>query len=44
MMKESAVEKAKNRALAKLREMYSGSRMQIWTMIHKFIDDAILHT
>ena len=30
MMKESAVEKAKNRAVEKLRESYPGSRLQVW--------------
>ena len=30
MMKESAVEKAKNRAVEKLREASPGSRLQVW--------------
>lgn len=30
MMKESAVDKARKRALRKLRDAYSGSRLQVW--------------
>ena len=33
MMKESAVEKAKNRAVEKLREAYPGSRLQVWRTV-----------
>ena len=33
MMKESAVEKAKNRAVEKLRESYPGSRLQVWRTV-----------
>ena len=35
MMKESAVEKAKNRAVEKLRESYPGSRLQAWRTVHR---------
>ena len=35
MMKESAVEKAKNRAVEKLREAYPGSRLQAWRTVHR---------
>ena len=34
MMKESAVEKAKSRAVEKLRESYPGSRLQVWRTVH----------
>ena len=37
MMKESAVEKAKNRAVEKLREAYPGSRLQVWRAIHRMM-------
>ena len=37
MMKESAVEKAKNRAVEKLRAAYPGSRLQIWKVIHRMM-------
>ena len=37
MMKESAVEKAKNRAVEKLRESYSGSRLQVWRTVHRMM-------
>ena len=37
MMKESAVEKAKNRAVEKLRESYPGSRLQIWRTVHRMM-------
>ena len=33
--KESAVEKAKNRAVEKLRESYPGSRLQAWRTVHR---------
>ena len=50
MMKESAVEKAKNRAIEKLRESYPGSRLQVWRTVHRMMrwpiqppeDDAVL--
>ena len=35
MMKESAVEKAKSRAVEKLRESYPGSRLQAWRTVHR---------
>ena len=34
MMKESAVEKTKNRSLQKLREAYPGSKMQVWKTVN----------
>ena len=37
MMKESAVEKAKNRAVEKLRESYPGSRLQVWRAVHRMM-------
>lgn len=37
MMKESAVEKAKNRAVEKLREAYPGSRLQVWRTFHRMM-------
>ena len=37
MMKESAVEKAKNRAIEKLRESYPGSRLQLWRAVHRMM-------
>ena len=37
MMKESAVEKAKNRAVEKLRESYPGSRLQVWRTVHRML-------
>ena len=37
MMKESAVEKAKNRAVKKLREAYPGSRLQVWSAVHRMM-------
>ena len=37
MMKESAVEKAKNRAVEKLREAYPGSRLQVWRAVHRML-------
>ena len=37
MMKESAVEKAKNRAVEKLREAYPGSRLQMWRAVHRMM-------
>ena len=42
MMKESAVEKAKNRAVEKLRESYSGSRLQVWRTVHRMLRRPIL--
>ena len=37
MMKESAVEKSKNRAVEKLREFYPGSRLQVWRTVHRMM-------
>ena len=37
MMKESAVEKAKNRAVEKLRESYPGSILQVWRTVHRML-------
>ena len=37
MMKESAVEKAKIRAVEKLREAYPGSRLQVWRTVHRMM-------
>ena len=37
MMKESAVEKAKSRAVEKLRESYPGSRLQVWRTVHRML-------
>ena len=37
MMKESVVEKSKNRAVEKLRESYPGSRLQVWRTVHRMM-------
>lgn len=37
MMKESAVEKAKIRAVEKLREAYPSSRLQVWRAVHRMM-------
>lgn len=37
MMKGSAVEKAKSRAVEKLREAYPGSRLQVWRTVHRML-------
>ena len=42
MMKESAVEKAKNRAVEKLREAYPGSRLQVWRTVHRMMRRPVL--
>ena len=42
MMKESAVEKAKNRAVEKLRESYPGSRLQVWRTVHRMMRRPVL--
>ena len=42
MMKESAVEKAKNRAVEKLRESYPGSRLQVWRTVHRMLRRPVL--
>ena len=41
MMKESAVEKAKNRAVEKLRKSYPGSRLQVWRAVHRMMQRPI---
>ena len=41
MMKESAVEKAKSRAVEKLREAYPGSRLQVWRAVHRMMQRPI---
>ncbi|MDY4906910.1 MAG: hypothetical protein SO124_00910 [Oscillospiraceae bacterium] len=42
MMKESAVEKAKNRAVEKLREAYPSSRLQVWRTVHRMLRRPVL--
>ena len=42
MMKASAVEKAKNRAVEKLREAYPGSRLQVWRAVHRMLRRPVL--
>ena len=42
MMKESAVEKAKNRAVEKLRKSYPGSRLQVWRAVHRMMRRPVL--
>lgn len=42
MMKESAVEKAKNRAVEKLREAYPSSRLQVWRAVHRMMRRPVL--
>ena len=37
MMKESAVEKAKNRAVEKLKAVYPSSRLQVWRTVHRMM-------
>ena len=37
MMKESAVEKAKSRAVEKLRAAYPGSKLQMWRTVHRMM-------
>ena len=37
MMKESAVEKAKNRAVEKLKAAYPGSGLQVWRTVHRMM-------
>ena len=37
MMKESAVEKAKNRAVEKLKKSYPGSRLQVWRAVQRMM-------
>ena len=40
MMTESAVEKAKGRALVKLRQAYPESRMLVWKAAYRMLEDA----
>ena len=37
MMKESAVEKAKNRAVEKMKAAYPSSRLQVWRTVHRMM-------
>ena len=37
MMKESAVEKAKSRAIEKLKAAYPGSRLQVWRTVYRMM-------
>ena len=41
MMKESAVEKAKNRAVEKLRKSYPGSGLQVWRAVHRMLRRSV---
>lgn len=42
MMKESAVEKAKDRAIKKLKKAYPGSKLQVWKTAHRLTRRPIL--
>ena len=42
MMKESAVEKAKDRAIKKLEKAYPGSKLQLWKTVHQLMWRPIL--
>lgn len=42
MMKESAVEKAKDRAIKKLEKVYPGSKLQLWKTVHRLMRRPIL--
>ena len=42
MMKESAVEKAKDRAIEKLKKAYPGSNLQLWKTVHRLMRRPIL--
>ena len=42
MMKESAVEKAKIRAIEKLRESYPSSRLHVWRAVHRMLRRPVL--
>ena len=37
MMRESAVEKAKDRAIVKLEKAYPGSKLQLWKAVHRLM-------
>ena len=41
MMKESAVEKAKDRAIEKLAKAYPGSKLQLWKAVHRMMQRPI---
>lgn len=41
MMKESAVEKARDRTVKKLKAMYPDSRLQIWKVVHRMMQRPI---
>ncbi len=42
MMKEAAVEKAKDRAIKKLEKAYPGSRLQLWKTVHHLLRRPVL--
>ena len=42
MMKESAVEKAKSRAVEKLKAAYPGSGLQVWRTVHRMMRRPVL--
>ena len=42
MMKESAVIKAKDRAIKKLEKAYPGSKLQLWKTVHRLMQRPIL--
>lgn len=42
MMKVDAVEKAKDRALKKMRNSYPGSKMQRWSTIYWILEHTLL--
>ena len=42
MMRESAVEKAKDRAIKKLKNAYPGSKLQLWKTVHRLMRRPIL--
>ena len=42
MMKEPAVEKAKDRAIKKLEKAYPGSKLQLWKIVHRLMRRPIL--
>ena len=42
MMKESAVEKAKDRAIKKLEKVYPGGKLQLWKTIYRLVCRPIL--
>lgn len=42
MMKESAVENAKDRAIKKLEKAFPGSKLQLWKTVHRLMRRPIL--